>query len=47
MKSLNFKKVAATVLSLTAMLAAVSASSLCVLFIFGEPKMPKSLIKQD
>lgn len=45
MKSKKIKKSLALILSAVGMLAATVASSMCLWFVFDEPKMPKSLYK--
>lgn len=45
MKSQKIKKWLALILSSVAMVAATTASTMCIFFLFDEPKMPKSLYK--
>ncbi|GKX67102.1 hypothetical protein rsdtw13_23600 [Clostridium sp. TW13] len=47
MKSKEFKKSLALILSSIAMMVAATASSMCFYWWYEEPSMPKSLYKQD
>lgn len=43
--SIPFKTVLSGLVVSIAMVAAQSSSAMCLWFVFGQPKMPKSLVK--
>jgi len=47
MKNLKMRKKYALIISAIAMTVAAASTAMCFLFIFDEPKMPKSLYKVD
>lgn len=46
MKKLDLKRTMAQAVASSAAMVANTASSKCILFMFNEPKMPKSLYKK-